>query len=70
MFVFLGRRPELYIAILGILKIGAIPSPLFEAFMEDAVRDRMANAEAVALVTTPATAWTASRNGNCRRSNT
>ena len=50
-FVFLGRRPELYIAILGILKIGAIPSPLFEAFMEDAVRDRMANAEAVALVT-------------------
>jgi acetyl-CoA synthetase len=53
-FVFMGRRPELYIAILGTLKIGAIPSPLFEAFMEDAVRDRMANAEAVALVTSPA----------------
>jgi acetyl-CoA synthetase len=53
-FVFLGRRPELYIAILGILKMGAIPSPLFEAFMEDAVRDRMANAEAVALLTSPA----------------
>ncbi|MFZ0960748.1 MAG: acetate--CoA ligase [Terriglobia bacterium] len=53
-FVFLGRRPQLYIAILGILKIGAIPSPLFEAFMEDAVRDRMANAEAVALITSPA----------------
>ncbi len=53
-FVFLGRRPELYVAILGILKIGAIPSPLFEAFMEDAVRDRMSNAEAVALVTSPA----------------
>jgi acetyl-CoA synthetase len=53
-FVFLGRRPELYIAILGTLKIGAIPSPLFEAFMQDAVRDRMANAEAVALVTSPA----------------
>ena len=35
-FVFLGRRPELYIAILGILKVGAIPSPLFEAFMQDA----------------------------------
>jgi len=28
-FVFMPRRPELYIAILGILKIGAIPSPLF-----------------------------------------
>jgi acetyl-CoA synthetase len=53
-FVFLGRRPELYVAILGTLKIGAIPSPLFEAFMEDAVRDRMSNAEAVALVTSPA----------------
>jgi acetyl-CoA synthetase len=53
-FVFLGRRPELYIAILGIIKVGAIPSPLFEAFMEDAVRDRMADAEAVALVTSPA----------------
>jgi len=53
-FVFLGRRPELYIAILGILKVGAIPSPLFEAFMEEAVRDRMVNAEAVALVTSPA----------------
>ena len=52
-FVFMPRRPELYIAILGILKIGAIPSPLFEAFMEEAVRDRMANAEAVALVTLP-----------------
>jgi len=52
-FVFMPRRPELYIAILGILKIGAIPSPLFEAFMQEAVRDRMANAEAVALVTIP-----------------
>ena len=52
-FVFMPRRPELYIAILGILKVGAIPSPLFEAFMEEAVRDRMANAEAVALVTLP-----------------
>jgi len=55
-FVFLGRRPELYVAILGIIKIGAIPSPLFEAFMQEAVRDRMQNAEAVALVTSPALA--------------
>ncbi|HUU13935.1 MAG TPA: acetate--CoA ligase [Terriglobia bacterium] len=52
-FVFMPRRPELYISILGTLKIGAIPSPLFEAFMEEAVRDRMADAEAVALVTMP-----------------
>ena len=52
-FVFMPRRPELDIAILGALKIGAIPSPLFEAFMQEAVRDRMANAEAVAMVTMP-----------------
>src|SRR5438105_3529518 len=52
-FVFLPRRPETYIGILGILKVGAIPSPLFEAFMTDAVRDRMLDAGAVALLTTP-----------------
>ena len=53
-FVFMSRKPELYIAVLGTLKVGAIPSPLFEAFMEEAVRDRMADAEAVALVTNTA----------------
>jgi len=52
-FVFLPRRSETYIGILGILKVGAIPSPLFEAFMTDAVRDRMQDAGAVALLTTP-----------------
>ena len=39
--VFLPRTPELYIAILGINRIGAIPVPLFEAFMEQAVQDRL-----------------------------
>jgi len=53
-FVFLPRTPECYIGILGILKVGAIPSPLFEAFMTDAVRDRMQDAAAVALLTTQA----------------
>ena len=53
-FVFMPRRPDLYVSILGILKVGAIPSHLFEAFMQEAVRDRMANAEAVALGTVPA----------------
>jgi acetyl-CoA synthetase len=51
-FVFLPRVPETYIGILGIIKAGAIPSPLFEAFMTDAVRDRMQDASAVALLTT------------------
>ena len=52
--VFLPRTPELYIAILGINRIGAIPVPLFEAFMEQAIHDRLSNSEAVVCVTTPA----------------
>jgi len=52
-FIFMPRTPELYISLLGVLKIGAIAGPLFEAFMETAVRDRLADSEAVAIVTTP-----------------
>ena len=51
---FLPRTPELYIAILGINRIGAIPVPLFEAFMEQAIEDRLGDSESVACVTTPA----------------
>ncbi|MDY0406422.1 acetate--CoA ligase [Virgibacillus sp. 179-BFC.A HS] len=52
-FLFLPRAPETYISLMGIIKIGAIAGPLFEAFMEQAVRDRLENSEASALVTTP-----------------
>ncbi len=52
-FVFMPRSPECYIAILGILKIGAIPGPLFEAFMREAVKDRMLDSQAIAVITTP-----------------
>jgi len=52
--VFLPRTPELYISILGVNRIGAIPVPLFEAFMEQAILDRLADSEAIACVTTPA----------------
>ncbi|MDY6932792.1 MAG: acetate--CoA ligase [Spirochaetota bacterium] len=52
-FVFMPRSPELYITFLGIAKIGAVVGPLFEAFMEEAVRDRLADSEAVAIITTP-----------------
>jgi acetyl-CoA synthetase len=52
-FVFMPRSPELYIAVLGILKIGAIPGPLFEAFMREAVKDRMLDSQAIAVITTP-----------------
>jgi len=52
--VFLPRTPELYIVILGINRVGAIPVPLFEAFMEQAVEDRLGNSEASVCVTSPA----------------
>lgn len=52
-FIFMPRSPELYFAMLGALKMGAIVGPLFEAFMEGAVYDRLADSEAKVLVTTP-----------------
>ncbi|EFU85361.1 acetate--CoA ligase [Staphylococcus lugdunensis] len=51
-FIFMPRTPELYFAFLGILKVGAIVGPLFEAFMEKAVTDRLANSEAKVVITT------------------
>lgn len=53
-FIFMPRTPELYFSVLGALKIGAVVGPLFEAFMETAVKDRLQDSEAVAIVTTPA----------------
>jgi acetyl-CoA synthetase len=52
-FIFMPRTPELYASLLGTIKIGAIVGPLFEAFMEQAVRDRLEDSQAVAIVTTP-----------------
>lgn len=52
-FIFMPRTPELYFSLLGTLKAGAVVGPLFEAFMETAVRDRLQDSEAVAIVTTP-----------------
>ncbi|MFD1066957.1 acetate--CoA ligase [Oceanobacillus locisalsi] len=52
-FLFMPRSPEFYQAFFGILKIGAIAGPLFEAFMEQAVGDRLENSEARVLITTP-----------------
>lgn len=53
-FIFMPRSPELYFSFLGIVKVGAIAGPLFEAFMEAALRDRLADSEATAIITTPA----------------
>jgi acetyl-CoA synthetase len=52
-FIFMPRSPELYFALLGTIKTGAIVGPLFEAFMEGAVRDRLQDSEAKVLITTP-----------------
>ncbi|TYS10969.1 acetate--CoA ligase [Bacillus subtilis] len=52
-FIFMPRSPELYFIMLGAIKIGAIAGPLFEAFMEGAVKDRLENSEAKVVVTTP-----------------
>ncbi|GIO58797.1 MULTISPECIES: acetate--CoA ligase [Paenibacillus] len=52
-FIFMPRSPELYFSLMGILKVGAVVGPLFEAFMETAVKDRLEDSGAVALITTP-----------------
>lgn len=53
LFVFMPRTPELYFVILGAIKLGAIVGPLFEAFMEGAVKDRLEDSGAKVIVTTP-----------------
>ncbi|WP_419865542.1 acetate--CoA ligase [Bhargavaea cecembensis] len=53
LFIFMPRSPELYFALLGGLKVGTIVGPLFEAFMEGAVFDRLDDSEAKAIITTP-----------------
>ncbi|MRH45161.1 acetate--CoA ligase [Aquibacillus halophilus] len=52
-FLFMPRSPEFYASFFGILKVGAIAGPLFEAFMEQAVKDRLEDSEASMLITTP-----------------
>jgi len=53
LFVFMPRTPELYSVILGAIKLGAIVGPLFEAFMQGAVKDRLEDSDAKVIVTTP-----------------
>ncbi|MBS4198293.1 acetate--CoA ligase [Bacillus sp. FJAT-49732] len=51
LFVFLPKHPECHIAILAAIKLGAIVGPLFEAFMEEAIRDRISDCEGKFLIT-------------------
>ncbi|WP_249869027.1 acetate--CoA ligase [Oceanobacillus saliphilus] len=50
-FVFLPKTPACYISILAIIKIGAIAGPLFEAFMREAVKERINDCNGTVLIT-------------------
>jgi acetyl-CoA synthetase len=49
--LFLDRVPELYLGVLGILKLGAVAQPLFSAFGDEALRTRLEDAGSSAVVT-------------------
>ncbi len=52
-FCFMDRVPELYAAVFGTLKAGCVTGPLFSAFGPDAAGDRLQDAGAKVLVTSP-----------------
>jgi acetyl-CoA synthetase len=49
--LFMDRIPELYIGLIGILKIGAIAQPLFSAFGDESLFVRLENAGTSAVMT-------------------
>jgi acetyl-CoA synthetase len=49
--MFMDKAPELYIGVLGILKIGAIAQPLFSAFGDESLFVRLENAGTSAIIT-------------------
>jgi acetyl-CoA synthetase len=49
--LFMDRIPELYIGLLGILKIGAVAQPLFSAFGDESLFVRLENAGTSAVIT-------------------
>ncbi|WP_438855445.1 acetate--CoA ligase [Agromyces sp. M3QZ16-3] len=53
-YSLLGRRPELYAAVLGTLQHGAVFCPLFSAFGPEPVRQRLQIGSGAVLVTTRA----------------
>jgi acetyl-CoA synthetase len=53
LFVFLERVPELYTSILGALKVGCLVTPVFSAFGPEALLDRLLDAEASVILTSP-----------------
>jgi acetyl-CoA synthetase len=53
-FTLLGRVPDLHVAVLGALKLGAVVSPLFSAFGPEPIRQRMQIGDGRVLVTSEA----------------
>ena len=52
-FVYLDRRSELFISIIGIAKMGAVACPLFSALGPEAVKDRLLDGAPSAIITSP-----------------
>lgn len=50
-FTFLPKMPELFVAFLGALKLQAVVGTLFSNFGEDAILDRVGDADAVGIIT-------------------
>ncbi|MBM4062519.1 MAG: acetate--CoA ligase [Planctomycetes bacterium] len=49
--LFLDKVPELYMGVLGVLKLGAIAQPLFSAFGDESLLTRLQSSEATAILT-------------------
>jgi acetyl-CoA synthetase len=49
--LFLERHPELYIGFMSVVKTGAVVQPLFSAFGEEALYQRMSDSGAKAIIT-------------------
>jgi acetyl-CoA synthetase len=52
-FVYLDRRSELFVSIIGIVKMGGIACPFFSALGPEAVKDRLQDGTPAAVVTSP-----------------
>ncbi|MED1605549.1 acetate--CoA ligase [Cytobacillus kochii] len=50
-FIFLPKHPDCYFTMIATIKLGAIAGPLFEAFMEEAVKDRISDCDGRFLIT-------------------
>lgn len=49
--LFMDKIPELYIGLLGVLKLGAVAQPLFSAFGDESLFVRLDNAQTSAIIT-------------------